>query len=281
MSRVKIVYEDALKRGGKRGTVKSFSYPAWSISHEKGTVIYKRAKAYLPYGYDESKEYPVLFLLHGERGDENTLLPIEPAEGGSMIPYIADYLIKKGAAKECIIFCANGRTHPDFAVRNGGFPQKIEGSTLGFFEFDREIRRDILPYLDAHFPVSKKREARAIAGVSLGGVQAVNLGAMRCGDLFAYAGAFSPASCVAAGPFIGRAVREQRTRLSLFFLSRALSDEKKSAYDGALAGLQSAAAGGILRTETREYEDCADEFQLLNRSFFEFFQLLFQTEEEA
>lgn len=253
MSRIKIVYEDALKRGGKRGTVKSFSYPAWSLSNEQRTVIYKRAKAYLPYGYDRSREYPVLFLMHGEEGDENTLLPDEPKEGGSFVPYVADYLIRKGAAKEAIIVCPNGRTHCDFRnTAAQGFPEEIKGSTLGFYEFDRELRRDLLPYLDAHFSVRKDREGRAIAGVSLGAMQAVNLGAMRCSDLFASVGAFSPAFSTAAGATAGRAIREQRKRLLLFFASCGLSDENAGVFRGLFAGLEEAAEGGILRLERRE-----------------------------
>ena len=73
-----------------------------------------------------------------------------------------------------------------------------------FYPFGQELRNDLLPYIDAHYNTYGDREHRAMAGLSMGGMQTINIGMCECMDLFSAFGAFSaaptsyPASKVAA-----------------------------------------------------------------------------------
>jgi enterochelin esterase-like enzyme len=58
--------------------------------------------------------------------------------------------------------------------------------------FENDLLKDIIPYVESHYPVQADREHRAIAGLSMGGGQALTIG-LRHLDLFAYVGGFSSA----------------------------------------------------------------------------------------
>jgi enterochelin esterase-like enzyme len=58
--------------------------------------------------------------------------------------------------------------------------------------FENDLVKDVVPYVESHYPVLADREHRAIAGLSMGGGQALTIG-LRHLDLFAYVGGFSSA----------------------------------------------------------------------------------------
>ncbi len=69
--------------------------------------------------------------------------------------------------------------------RQRGFGDFVSG-------FENDLLKDIIPYVESHYPVQADREHRAIAGLSMGGGQALTIG-LRHLDLFAYIGGFSSA----------------------------------------------------------------------------------------
>jgi enterochelin esterase-like enzyme len=69
--------------------------------------------------------------------------------------------------------------------RQRGFGDFVKG-------FENDLLKDIIPYVESHYPVLADREHRAIAGLSMGGGQALTIG-LRHLDLFAYVGGFSSA----------------------------------------------------------------------------------------
>ena len=69
--------------------------------------------------------------------------------------------------------------------RQRGFGDFVSG-------FENDLLKDIIPYVESHYPVQADREHRAIAGLSMGGGQALTIG-LRHLDLFAYVGGFSSA----------------------------------------------------------------------------------------
>jgi enterochelin esterase-like enzyme len=73
-------------------------------------------------------------------------------------------------------------------------PQGGRGRGFGDFitGFENELLKDVIPYVESHYPVLADREHRAIAGLSMGGGQALTVG-LRHLDLFAYVGGFSSA----------------------------------------------------------------------------------------
>lgn len=78
-------------------TYESFSYD------EKSQKLQKHAVVYLPYGYDESKKYPVFYLMHGGWSNEYTYLG-SPDEPHGM-KHILDHGIANGKIQPMIVVC--------------------------------------------------------------------------------------------------------------------------------------------------------------------------------
>ena len=173
------------------GTVEKISYPSRDYTGD-GAEITKFALVYLPAGYSEENRYDVLVLCHGVGGNEN--------EWGFSNPYcigrnVADHLIANGEIRPLIIVMPNGRSTAKAYISS----MENSGS---FYPFGQEIRNDLLPWIDAHYAtygsdtpedLTAAREHRAMAGLSMGGMQTVNIGLCECLDLFAWFGAFSAA----------------------------------------------------------------------------------------
>ena len=172
-------YRVGVKNGG---TVEKFSYPTKDYNGDKAGIT-KYAAVYLPPEYDENGEYDLLILCHGIGGNEN--------EWGFLNPYclgknLADHLILNGEIRPLIIVMPNGRS-------TAKYMDSSMGNAASFYVFGQEIRNDLLPYIDEHYATQKDREHRAMAGLSMGGMQTINIGLCECLDLFSAFGAFSAA----------------------------------------------------------------------------------------
>lgn len=157
------------------GTVKTISYTAHDS--ENGNTYTKKANIYLPANYSESKKYNVLYLLHGIGGDENEW---EMYNDESKVKAMMDNLSYYGDIDSFIVVTPNGK-----ASESGSIPS--------FYAFGDELRNDLIPYIDSHFSTYADRDHRACAGLSMGGMQTINIGIGQCVDLFSYFGAFSAA----------------------------------------------------------------------------------------
>ncbi len=134
---------------------------------------WRRAYIYCPPGYDESKEdYPVLYLQHGGGEDERGW-----ATQG-LTDVIMDNLIADGKATPMLVVMADGNT-PDF---------------------EKELLNDVIPMVESNFRVKKSRDGRALAGLSMGGIQTLNTGIPNL-DKFAYLGVFSSGWFANPNPF--------------------------------------------------------------------------------
>ena len=142
------------------------------------------ANVMLPANYDPSKKYPVVYVLHGIFGDENTLTN-EPAY---KFKEITTNLVADGKAEEMILvfpaMYATGDPNkkPDFNAE----------AVLPYDDFIYDLTGSLMPYIEEHYPVLTGRENTAICGFSMGGREALFIGFERP-DLFAYCGAFAPA----------------------------------------------------------------------------------------
>ena len=162
------------------------------ISHGKiDTIIYKsktvgntrKAIIYTPPGYSKDKKYPVLYLLHGIGGDEKEWL------NGGQPQVILDNLYAANKVEPMIVVMPNGRAmKDDRAAGNIMAPDKVEA----FATFEKDLLKDLIPYIDKNYPVIKDSEHRAIAGLSMGGGQSLNFGLGNL-DVFAWIGGFSSA----------------------------------------------------------------------------------------
>lgn len=159
------------------GEVKDISY------FSKTTNSERPAKIILPPNYDKDKKYPTLYLLHGLGTDQNQWIEGNPNE-------IISNLIADGKCKDMIIIMPNIRARHDSATIIPDFY-----SVQHFKEYDNflnDLKNDLMPYIEANYPTLKGRENRAVAGLSMGGRAALQIGFEMIDD-FAYIGAFTPA----------------------------------------------------------------------------------------
>ena len=143
----------------------------------KSTGLVKVANVYLPPTYDKNKKerFPVLYLQHGW-GENETSWPVQGCAG-----LIMDNLIAEGKIKPFIVVMTYGMTND---VKFGGIGQFTAK------EFETVLCDELIPYIDANFKTVAKKESRAMAGLSMGGIE-TKLITLRRTELFAYYGLLS------------------------------------------------------------------------------------------
>ena len=157
------------------GTVHTHSYLSKSLGKPREVVVYT------PPGYELAleKKYPLLVLQHGSGDNEKAWVAHGKAH------WIFDNLIAQGKAKPFVVMMIDG--HP-----LGQFPREQAEARRaeGVAAFQRELFEDALPLVESLYRVEADRTQRAIAGLSMGGGQALNTG-LAYPDRFAWIGAFS------------------------------------------------------------------------------------------
>jgi len=186
----------------------------------KTTGEWRRALVYTPPDYDRNPKlrYPVLILQHGAGENETGWTRQGRAQ------FILDNLIAAQRARPIIVVMDCGYATragtPAVAIAANTGPQDV---LLAFGAFEDVIVQDLMPAIDATYRTIPDREHRAMAGLSMGGMQSLFI-ALRHLDKFSYIGSFS-------GPFVpgintGRQP-EGSTQPALF--------DTKTAYEGAFA----------------------------------------------
>ncbi|MFO7446572.1 MAG: alpha/beta hydrolase-fold protein [Ignavibacteriaceae bacterium] len=128
---------------------------------------------YTPPGYDSSNvKYPVLYILHGGGEDERGWA----AQGKTDL--ILDNLIAEGKAKPMLVVM------PDGNIDLPGFGEQI----LKMFE--AELKQSIIPFVEKNYRAEADSKNRALAGLSMGGLQTLYAGINNT-QLFSYLGVFS------------------------------------------------------------------------------------------
>ena len=153
----------------------------WSESTGK----MQTANVYLPNGYGKlvkskngklaQERYPVLYLQHGW-GENETSWPVQGCAG-----LIMDNLIAEGKTKPFIIVMTYGMTNDIKFGGMGGFTAK---------EFETVLCDELVPYIDANFKTIAKKDSRAMAGLSMGGMETKTI-TLRRPEMFAYYGLLS------------------------------------------------------------------------------------------
>jgi enterochelin esterase-like enzyme len=150
-----------------------------NVPHGKITYCYYQSSTlgttrqlliYTPPGFEHNgkKKYPVLYLIHGGSDTEETWTRVGRAN------LIADNLIAQRKANPMIIVMPYGNVRPK--------PMP---------DFTLDVINDIIPYVEANYPVVKDSKHRAIAGFSVGGGQTLNIG-LTNPDKFAYVCSYAP-----------------------------------------------------------------------------------------
>ena len=159
---------------GPRGSVTHHFYHSALIGDHRDYYVYT------PPNYDPKRKdpYPVLFLLHGLGDDAAAWLNVGAAN------VILDNLINQGKAKPMIMVNTLGYGNPEG-------PAGAMSATM-IPTFAKALVEEVMPQVEKAYHVSKDRNQRAIAGLSMGGAESIYTG-MNYLDRFAWIGSFSGA----------------------------------------------------------------------------------------
>ena len=201
---------DRARPGAMPGRVEAFHY-------DSGVTGTRRsANVYLPAGYSPGRRYPVLYLLHGISGNQDEWRGYVHADT------ILDNLVADGKAVPMIVVMPNGRALPDDRPPS---PDKVftPENAAGFEAFEADLLRFLIPAIDTTYPTLADRRHRAIAGLSMGGGQSLNIGFGHL-DTFAWIGGFSSAPNTRAPERLIPDAAAVRRELSLVYLSAGRRD---------------------------------------------------------
>ncbi len=141
---------------------------------------------YTPPGYDPAAQesYPVLYLLHGYSDAENAWVSVGCAN------VILDNLIAQGKAKPMLIVMPLGYGNKEVIANGWAGLSKSGAWQDSIVKFRDVLLNEVMPQVEKAYRVSTDRNARAIAGLSMGGTQSLFIG-LNALDRFAWIGAFS------------------------------------------------------------------------------------------
>jgi enterochelin esterase-like enzyme len=153
------------------GRVQQILFPS------KSTDTSRRAFVYTPPDYDKShtKRYPVLYLQHGWGEDETAW------SNQGYANLIMDNLIAEGRIKPFLIVMTYGMTNE---IKFGGL------RNFDIKPFQTVLMDELIPYIDAHFRTRSDRAHRAMAGLSMGGMETKTITLANL-DTFSHIGLFS------------------------------------------------------------------------------------------
>jgi len=162
--------------------------------NSKVTGTWRHALVYLPPNYDTQTKvrYPVLYLQHGGGEDETGWIRQAHAN------FILDNLIAAKSCKPMIVVMAYGyarragEVQPDLTGKPFGSPEMMKAMQDMFAAFEDDLTQVLIPYVDFTFRTVADRDHRAMAGLSMGGMQAFQITLDHL-DLFSYIGGFSGA----------------------------------------------------------------------------------------
>jgi enterochelin esterase family protein len=181
-----------------RGTVHLHRYESKTLGITRGLNVYTPPR----YDNDLKAAYPVLYLLHGAGDNERGWSTIGRAN------VILDNLIADGKAVPMIIVMPDGHAPPTEGVDN---------------PFQKDLIEEIIPFVESKYRTKKGPENRALAGLSMGGFQTLDIG-IRRQDLFSWIGVFSAGIRdsyeQSHGPFLDSA----NEKLKLFWIGIGKTD---------------------------------------------------------
>lgn len=228
-----------------------------------------RGFVYTPPDYEKNptKRYPVLYLQHGG-GEDETGWGNQGRAG-----LIMDNLIAAGKSKPFIIVMATSYVpgaqmippRPPAAAPSAAAP--AGPPRFNFSAFERMLLDDLIPFIDANFRTQADQRHRAMAGLSLGGMQTkqISLGNL---DKFAYIGIFSGGN-IAPADINDIAIFKKS--IKVVFVSYG-SRERGAAGKTAVDALQQAGVKSVFY----ESPETAHEWLSWRRSLYQFAPLLFQ-----
>lgn len=238
------------------------------VDYDSKTVGVKRwMQVYTPPGYSNDTKYPVLYLLHGIGGNERE----EWAKGGAA-NVVLDNLIAEKKIEPMIMILPNGNATTNTA--GGGGPGGSGGRASGFGgwgkPFENDLINDIIPFIETHYSVKSDRESRALAGLSMGGGQSLNIGLSNL-DTFAWVAGFSSAPNTSSPERLVPDPDSVKAKLRLLYLSCGNKDGLIRISQGVHAYLKEKDIPHIWHVD-----DHAHDFEHWKKGLYNFSQLIFK-----
>jgi enterochelin esterase family protein len=264
------------------GEVRAKSY------FSKTTGGWRRAMVYTPPDYDKhpTTRYPVLILQHGSGENETGWTRQGRAQ------FILDNLIAAGKAKPMIVVMDRGYAlrsgTPTAAAGSNAWLQDLQGA---FSTFEDVVIHDLIPAIDGSYRTIPDRQHRAMAGLSMGGMQTLFI-TLHHLDMFAYIASLSgpivpslrvedltagnnrqfDAKTAYGGAFADPSAFNKRVKLLWLGVGSAESDQFRSSIGGAVFALR---AAGV-HLEYYESPGTAHEWQTWRRDLHELAPKLFR-----
>jgi enterochelin esterase-like enzyme len=165
------------------GTVREETYYSMTLGENRQLLVYT------PPTYDSSRlPLPVLYLYHG-LGDTRYSWATH-----GRLPQILDNLLAQGKATPMVVVMPEAHAVP-FETTPASSSDYITNLCSFFAKnqpmVDQELFHDIIPFIESRYNISKEPRERAIAGLSMGGLQSIETGMVHLG-YFSWLGAFSP-----------------------------------------------------------------------------------------
>lgn len=167
------------------GNISSVWYPSTQYKTER------RLTVYTPPGYESGKsKYPVLYLLHGSGGDEESWVTL------GRVPAVIDNLIAQNKIVPMIVVMPNGnpskQAAPGETSENYNYRPTMSQFLPNFADGSYEQSfNEIVNFVDSRYRTKAQKSQRAIAGLSMGGFHSLLISANHP-DTFDYVGLFSP-----------------------------------------------------------------------------------------
>jgi enterochelin esterase family protein len=172
------------------GTLHRHCYRSKSVGEVRDYWVYT------PACYDPAarRKYPVLYLLHGVMDDASAWMTMGRAN------VILDNLIARGKAEPMLVVCPLGYGFPNVPDRVGELFQARTNQQKLMDDLATSLLDEVVPQVERNYHVAADPGARAIAGVSMGGVQALYIG-LNHRDSFSWIGSFSGAIVMYGGRY--------------------------------------------------------------------------------
>ncbi len=267
---------DAVREGIEKGKLEKVEYDSKTVGAKRWMEVYT------PPGYSKDKKYPVLYLLHGIGGNENR----EWTRQGVANVILDNLIAEKKIAPAIVVFPngnatagtgrggaggapGGGNAAPGGAAPGRGAPGGMRGGMGGWgTPFENDLLKDVIPYIESHYSVCTDREHRALAGLSMGGMQTRRISLANL-DKFSHIGIFS------GGTLSPQDITDMaafKLKVKVVFMSFGSRERGAARLKPASDALEQAGIKSVYYVS----QDTAHDFTTWKRSLYLFAPLLFQ-----
>ena len=250
------------------------------------TQSWRRIFVYTPPEYDAraASKFPVLYLQHGGGEDERGW----PVQGH--VADIMDNLIAEKKAQPMLIVMANGYARKPGEAPNamrppggGGPPPDLSAM---FSTLDDVFIKDLITFVDKTYRTKAERDQRAMAGLSMGGMQTFNIGLKHL-DAFSWLGGFSGGGGGFGGTFDAKTshggvmanAKAFNDKMHLLYLSMGTDEGER--FLTSVKGYRDALEAAGVKTVYFESPGTKHEWHTWRRSLHDFAPRLFQPVADA